>query len=164
MNNCQLVNGQEEVLTRTDADKTARDFVDAYAISLAICDLERGSFSIPSSCSPFRESTLAMLSAPVKPQLHASTLEITECLRDMAPSDAAWNTWVNYRHQAMRFCQASLAENQKGKPAARSTGEATHQCHFSRLRRSTIPTTDKDSRKADHAGRGRYGGSSTVIE
>lgn len=115
VNNCQLVNGQEEALARTDTDKTGRDFVDAYAISLAICDLERGSFSIPSSCAPFRESTLSMIPAPVKPQLHVSTLEITECLKDMALSDAAWNTWVNYRHQAMRFCQASLAENQKGK-------------------------------------------------
>ena len=114
VNNCQLINGQNDVHTRSNNDGEARDFVDAYAISLAICDLERGSFVIPRTCSHFRESTLAEIPVPVKPQLHVSTHQITECLGDLAPSDAAWNTWVNYRHQAMRFCQASLSENQRG--------------------------------------------------
>ncbi|CAM1506448.1 Fc.00g060890.m01.CDS01 [Cosmosporella sp. VM-42] len=113
VNNCQLVNGQDETLTRTDTDRAARDFVDAYAIGLAICDLERGSFRIPPTCSQFQESTLATIPVPVRPQLHVSTQDITECLRDLAHSDSAWNTWVNYRHQAVRFCEASLAENKK---------------------------------------------------
>lgn len=114
VNNCQLINEQDDVHSRSNSDRAARDFVDAYAISLAICDLERGSFVIPRTCSHFRESTLVAIPVPVKPLLHVSTRQITDCLGDIAPSDAAWNTWVNYRHQAMRFCQASLAENQKG--------------------------------------------------
>jgi hypothetical protein len=88
--------------------------VDSYAASLAICDLERGSFRIPVSCSKFRESTLATLSASPIPQIHVSTVEIDECLEGLAQSDSAWNTWVSYRHKALRFCDAARADHQKG--------------------------------------------------
>ncbi|KAH7261032.1 uncharacterized protein BKA55DRAFT_504888 [Fusarium redolens] len=113
VNNCHLLDGQDDAKVHIDSGRAARDFVDSYAASLAICDLERGSFRIPVSCSKFRESTLATLSTPAIPQLHVSTVEIDECLEGLAQSDSAWNTWVSYRHKSLRFCDAARADHQK---------------------------------------------------
>ncbi|KPM42536.1 hypothetical protein AK830_g3973 [Neonectria ditissima] len=113
VNNCHLLDGQDEATVHIDSGRATRDFVDSYAASLAICDLERGSFSIPPSCSKFREAALAVLPVPVQPQLHVSTPEIDDCLEGLARSDSAWNTWVSYRHKALRFCEAARADNEK---------------------------------------------------
>ncbi|PTB76682.1 hypothetical protein M440DRAFT_1438458 [Trichoderma longibrachiatum ATCC 18648] len=113
VNNCQLLDGRDEATILTDTGRAARDFVDSYAASLAICDLERGSFVIPSSCSKFQESFLARMPPPTKPQLHVTTSEIDACLEGMAQSDSAWNTWVSYRHKTLRFCEAARADNEK---------------------------------------------------
>jgi hypothetical protein len=114
VSNCQLLEGRDDQEVVASANRLARDFVDSYAASLAICDLERGSFSIPSSCSLFKEAALSNLPIPQQPQLHVSTQEIDMCLEGLALSDSAWNTWVSYRHKAVRFCEVSRAENQKG--------------------------------------------------
>lgn len=115
VSNCQLLDGQDDATVLTDSGRATRDFVDFYAASLAICDLERGSFVIPPVCSKFREPALASLPALQKPQLHVSTSEIDNCLEGLAQSDSAWNTWVSYRHKALRFCEAARGENEKGK-------------------------------------------------
>lgn len=114
VNNCQLLEGKNVATVLTDSGRAARDFVDSYAASLAICDLERGSFRIPPTCIKFRESTLSALSIPSKAELHVSTSEIDKCLEGLAQSDSAWNTWVSYRHKALRFCEAARADNEKG--------------------------------------------------
>lgn len=115
VNNCQLLDGRDDKTILTDSGRAARDFVDSYAASLAICDLERGSFAIPSVCSKFQESTLARIAPPTKPQLHVTTAEIDDCLEGLAQSDSAWNTWVSYRHKTLRFCEAARADNEKGR-------------------------------------------------
>ncbi|KAM0416570.1 hypothetical protein ACHAPD_005499 [Fusarium lateritium] len=114
VNNCHLLNGQDDVKIHLDSGRAARDFVDFYAASLAICDLERGSFLIPKPCFKFREPFLAALPVPTAAKLHVSTNEIDECLEGLAQSDSAWNTWVSYRHKALRFCDAARVDNQKG--------------------------------------------------
>ncbi|KAH8722129.1 hypothetical protein BGZ61DRAFT_572420 [Ilyonectria robusta] len=113
VNNCHLLDGQDEATVHMDSGRAARDFVDSYAASLAICDLERGSFVIPPTCSLFREATLAALPISTQPQLHVSTPEIDDCLEGLAQSDSAWNTWVSYRHKTLRFCEAARADNEK---------------------------------------------------
>ncbi|PHH60735.1 hypothetical protein CDD81_1317 [Ophiocordyceps australis] len=115
VNNCQLLDGQNDATILTDSGRATRDFVDSYAASLAICDLERGSFAIPKSCSKFRETALSVIPIPTRPQLHVSTLEIDNCLEGLARSDSAWNTWVSYRHKALRFCEAARVETEKDK-------------------------------------------------
>jgi hypothetical protein len=115
VNNCHLLDGQDEATVHLDSGRAARDFVDSYAASLAICDLERGSFAIPSNCFKFREPALAALPVPKHPHLHVSTPEIDNCLEGLAQSDSAWNTWVSYRHKALRFCEVARAENEKGR-------------------------------------------------
>ncbi|KAG6035808.1 hypothetical protein E4U19_004306 [Claviceps sp. Clav32 group G5] len=111
--NCQLLDGKNEASVLADTGRAARDFVDFFAASLAICDLERANFDIPSPCLKFRESVLANLPMPSKPQLHVVTAEIDKCLEGLARSDSAWSTWVSYRHKALRFCEAAQAGNEK---------------------------------------------------
>lgn len=122
VNNCHLLDGQDDATVHTDSGRAARDFVDSYAASLAICDLERGSFTIPYSCANFREPILAVLPIPSEPRLHVPTIEIDKCLEGLAQSDSAWNTWVSYRHKALRFCEAARADNEKGKQQSAGLG------------------------------------------
>lgn len=114
VNNCQLLEGKDDATILTDSGRQIRDFVDAYAASLAICDLERGRFEIPKECTPFREPVLSHLTPQTKYQLHVSSDEIGNCLSALGASDSAWNTWVSYRHKALRFCEAARADNEKG--------------------------------------------------
>ncbi|KAI0120623.1 hypothetical protein BJ170DRAFT_589033 [Xylariales sp. AK1849] len=113
VNNCQLLEGKDEAAMLTDSGRQIRDLVDAYAASLAICDLERGSFGIPWECTKFRESTLSQLSVYDDAHLHVTSREIDGCLSGLAASDSAWSTWVSYRHKALRFCEAARADNEK---------------------------------------------------
>ncbi|KAK1672955.1 nuclear membrane fusion protein Kar5 [Colletotrichum godetiae] len=113
VNNCQLLEGKDDATVLIDSGRQIRDFVDSYAASLAICDLERGSFVIPSGCAPFRERALANLPVSKVAQLHVSPRQIDSCLSGLAKSDSAWNTWVSYRHKALRFCEAARADNDK---------------------------------------------------
>ncbi|EAQ91634.1 hypothetical protein CHGG_03569 [Chaetomium globosum CBS 148.51] len=113
VNNCELVDGKDEATILTDSGQKVRDFVDSYAASLAICDLERGNFVIPAECAKFREPSLSQIAIRNEPQLHVSSGEIGLCLAALAASDAAWNTWVSYRHKALRFCEAARADHEK---------------------------------------------------
>lgn len=115
VNNCQLLDGKDEASILTDSGRQIRDFVDSYAASLAICDLERGSFDIPSACAQFREPVLAHLPASSHAVLHVTSKQIDSCLVGLATSDSAWNTWISYRHKALRFCEAARADNEKSK-------------------------------------------------
>ena len=113
VDNCQLLEGKDEATFLTDSGRQLRDFVDAFAASLAICDLERGPFKIPLECAPFRESTLSNLPVGGPPTLHVNSWEIDRCLNALGDSDAAWNTWISYRHSALRFCEAARADNER---------------------------------------------------
>ncbi|KAI1129393.1 hypothetical protein F5Y10DRAFT_291136 [Nemania abortiva] len=113
VNNCQLLEGKDEATVLTDSGRKIRDFVDSYAASLAICDLERGRFAIPPECSKFQEPTLSQLPIQNVAHLHVTSAEIDECLSGLGASDSAWNTWVSYRHKALRFCEAARADNEK---------------------------------------------------
>ncbi|KFA61519.1 hypothetical protein S40285_04536 [Stachybotrys chlorohalonatus IBT 40285] len=107
INDCQLLDGQNEATLLTDTGRAIQDFVAGYAASLAICDLERGNFHIPSACAKFREPELARLSRSSSPKLYASTLEINRCLEGLKQSDSAWITWVTYSHKTFNFCKAA---------------------------------------------------------
>jgi hypothetical protein len=112
--NCQLLDGKNEATVFTDSARQIRDFVDSYAASMAICDLERGRFTIPSVCDKFREPTLGQLSIDGQARLHVTSREIDHCLSGLAAENSAWSTWVSYRHKALRFCEAARADQEKG--------------------------------------------------
>ncbi|KAI1326581.1 hypothetical protein F5Y16DRAFT_374674 [Xylariaceae sp. FL0255] len=111
--NCQLLEGKDETTVLTDSGRKIRDFVDSYAASLAICDLERGSFTIPRECAKFQEAVLIQMPLQDTANLHVTTREIDVCLSSLATSNSAWNTWVSYRHKALRFCEAARADHDK---------------------------------------------------
>ncbi|KAI0973287.1 hypothetical protein F4678DRAFT_426348 [Xylaria arbuscula] len=113
VNNCQVLEGKDEATVLTDSGRKIRDFVDSYAASLAICDLERGGFDIPRECTKFQEPTLNQLPMRNAAHLHVTSTEIDSCLSGLGASDSAWNTWVSYRHKALRFCEAARADNDK---------------------------------------------------
>ncbi|TLD23714.1 hypothetical protein PspLS_06925 [Pyricularia sp. CBS 133598] len=111
--NCQLLDGKDEATILTDSGRLIRDFVEAYAASLAICDLERGDFHIPSACSPFREPALAKVSAQGDLALHVSSPQIQACISGLKSPDSAWGTYISYRHKALQFCEAARADQEK---------------------------------------------------
>ncbi|ROW13508.1 hypothetical protein VPNG_04426 [Cytospora leucostoma] len=111
--NCQLLDGKDEATILTDSGRQIRDFVDSYAASMAICDLERGRFDIPSACERFREPVLVQLPHSDQAQLHVTAHEIDNCLSGLASENSAWSTWVSYRHKALRFCEAARADQEK---------------------------------------------------
>ncbi|KIH89587.1 hypothetical protein SPBR_07014 [Sporothrix brasiliensis 5110] len=113
VNNCQILEGKDDATVLTDSGRRARDFVDSYAASLAICDLERASFSIPPACEPFREPTLSRTPLSDTAQLHVPEAQIRACLAGLGESPSAWNTWVSYSHKAVRFCEAARADHEK---------------------------------------------------
>ncbi|KAI0113411.1 hypothetical protein F4814DRAFT_460520 [Daldinia grandis] len=98
VNNCEVLEGKNEASVLTESGRKIRDFVDSYAASLAICDLERGKFQIPRECTNFRESVLSQLPIQSLGHLHVSSAE---------------NTWISYRHKALRFCEAARVDNEK---------------------------------------------------
>lgn len=112
--NCQLLDGKDDATILTDSGRQIRDFVDSYAASMAICDLERGRFDIPQSCDKFREPVLAQLPLVDAAQLHVTSREIDLCLSGLAGENSAWATWVSYRHKALRFCEAARVDQEKG--------------------------------------------------
>ncbi|KAM3440887.1 hypothetical protein NHJ13734_003097 [Beauveria thailandica] len=113
VNNCHLLHGQDETVELANTGRLTRDFIDSYAAGLAICDLERGSFVIPRDCAKFREPALAKIEVGKTPHLHVSTAEIDKCLEGLAQSDSSWNTWISYRHKAVRFCEIAKSDNDK---------------------------------------------------
>ncbi|KAJ2894856.1 hypothetical protein MKZ38_007174 [Zalerion maritima] len=112
-NNCKLLEGKDDAAVLTDTGRRMTDFVDSYAASLAICDLERGAFAIPSSCSKFTESSLRRVSDTGRAELHVNTREIEECLAGLGKDPSAWNTWVSYKHKALMVCEAGRADSNK---------------------------------------------------
>ncbi|KAI1457002.1 hypothetical protein F4805DRAFT_458172 [Annulohypoxylon moriforme] len=145
VNNCEVLESKNEATVLTDSGRKIRDFVDSYAASLAICDLERGSFNIPRACANFREPVLNQLPLQNSGQLH--------------------NTWVNYRHKALRFCEAARADNEKAqqillferltKIMGRFTDDVDEQFeqHMTNLgtrAQSTSDKIDELSPKVDH--------------
>ncbi|KAL1880583.1 hypothetical protein VTK73DRAFT_5388 [Phialemonium thermophilum] len=113
VNNCQLLDGKDEATVLTDSGSQLRDFIDSYAASLAICDLERGRFAIPAECCEFRDTALSRVSISSEATLHVTSEDIDRCLSALGTSDAAWNTWVSYRHKALRFCEAARIDNER---------------------------------------------------
>lgn len=113
--NCQLLDGKDEATVLTDSGRLIRDFVEAYAVSLAICDLERGDFHIPSECSPFREPALIKVSAQRDFSLHVSSSQIQACISGLKSPDSAWGTYISYRHKALQFCEAARADQEKSR-------------------------------------------------
>lgn len=111
--NChQLVDHEDSTVEHNGP--LVRDLVDAYAASLALCDLERGRVPIPKQCWKFREDTLKRLQPQSNPSLHVSGKEINDCIHAFASDNKMWETWHNYRHRTEIYCQVAGSDKEKG--------------------------------------------------
>ncbi|KAH7029502.1 uncharacterized protein B0I36DRAFT_244012 [Microdochium trichocladiopsis] len=112
-NNCQVLEGKDDASVLTDSGRHIRDFLESYAVSLAICDLERGNKTIPAECTMFRESSLVQFPVQTTAHLHVTSDEIQACLSTFASSAVVWGTYISHKQNALRFCEAAMSENSR---------------------------------------------------
>ncbi|KAG9245100.1 hypothetical protein BJ878DRAFT_541623 [Calycina marina] len=107
MNNCQGLENVGESDYEYNSAHLQRHHVESFAASLAICDLERGGFAIPTPCLPFTSSSLIQASRDQKGNLQVSPDQVGSCLGGLAKDPSQWNTWLSYRDKALLFCRAA---------------------------------------------------------
>lgn len=116
INNCKLVDGKDYASIHTHSEHQVRTFMDMYSVSLALCDLDRGSFKIPPACAPFREEALIRVSINTdKPRLHVDDAVVRSCLAALGEEHSLWITYMSYKEKALQFCEAARRDNYKCK-------------------------------------------------
>jgi len=114
MNNCQGLEDVGESEYQFESAHLQRHHVESFAASLAICDLERGSFVIPSACLQFTSSSLMRASRDQKGNLQVSPDQVGSCLGALGQDHSHWMTWLSYRDKALLFCRAARFDIDKG--------------------------------------------------
>lgn len=114
MNNCQGLEGLSDSEYQLESAHIQRHHVESFAASLAICDLERGGFIIPSACRPFTSSFLLKASQEGKGNLQVTPDQVGLCLGALGQDHSHWSTWLSYRDKAQLFCRASRLDIDKG--------------------------------------------------
>lgn len=114
MNNCQGLEDVGEDSYQWDNGHLQRHHVESFAASLAICDLERGRFIIPQSCTLFTSSALHRISRDGRGKLQVSPEQVGGCLEALGQDHSHWNTWLSYRDKALLFCRAARTDIDKG--------------------------------------------------
>ena len=112
--NCRILEGKDDATMLTESGRHIRDFLESFAVSLAICDLERGNKTIPDACTKFRETSLAQIPVQKAAHLHVTSDEIESCLSTFAGSAVIWGTYISHKQNALRFCEAAMSENSRG--------------------------------------------------
>lgn len=114
MNNCESLEDVNENNYQLNSIHLQRHHVESFAASLAICDLERGRFSIPYTCQPFTSSVLLRMFHERKGKLETSPEQVGACLEALGQDHSHWNTWLSYRDKALLFCKAARIDIDKG--------------------------------------------------
>jgi len=115
MNNCQGLENIRESEYQFESAHLQRHHVESFAASLAICDLERGGFVIPSACLQFTSSSLTRASHEQEGNLHVSADQVGSCLEALGQDHSYWMTWLSYRDKALLFCRAARYDIDKGR-------------------------------------------------
>ena len=114
MNNCQGLDNAGESEYQYESAHLQRHHVESFAASLAICDLERGGFVIPSACLSFTSLSLIRASHDQKGNLQVSSDQVGSCLEALGQDHSLWMTWLSYRDKALLFCRAARFDIDKG--------------------------------------------------
>lgn len=115
MNNCRgLENIGEKEDYQLNSFGLQRHHVESFAASLAICDMERASFTIPDACTPFTGSALRHYIIHASGKLQVSPEHVSVCLQALGQDPSQWNTWLSYRDKALLFCRAARLDIDKG--------------------------------------------------
>ena len=115
MDNCQGLENAGESEYQFESAHLQRHHVESFAASLAICDLERGGFFIPSACLPFTSSSLMRATRDQKGNLQVSPDQVGLCLGALGQDHSHWMTWLSYRDKTLLFCRAARFGIDKGK-------------------------------------------------
>ncbi|KAH8816172.1 hypothetical protein F5884DRAFT_775233 [Xylogone sp. PMI_703] len=113
LNNCQDLEEINEENYELHSTRLQRQHVESFALSLAICDLERIKFAIPSSCEPFGSVALGLASEGEQSGLRVSSEQVGQCLEALGRDHTYWITWTSYRDKALLFCRAARIDIDK---------------------------------------------------
>lgn len=119
MSSCQLF---QELEVHSDGSVANRnggriqDYIDSFAISRAICDLETARAIIPRECELFRDTALlsVMNSKSVK-SLDISHDRIGQCMKGLHSDQKSWTSYNSNKDSAALLCRASRLDIDKGK-------------------------------------------------
>jgi hypothetical protein len=119
MSSCQLfqeleVRGEGSLATKGVG--RLQDYIDSFAISRAICDLETAHAIIPQVCEPFQE--LALRNIMNSKSIQASEIsheEIGQCMEGLHSDQKSWTSYNSNRDSAALLCRASRLDIDKGK-------------------------------------------------
>jgi hypothetical protein len=118
MNDCQLlegVDGPKDPRITTGIEGRLEDYINGYAASLAICDIEAAQGPVPEACEPFRETALLKFTERrSSDKLHVSKAQIDLCMHGLINVPTSWTSWTSSRDRATLFCRASRIDIEKG--------------------------------------------------
>jgi hypothetical protein len=119
MSSCQLfqeleVHGDGSLVTRGGG--RLQDYIDSFAISRAICDLETAHAIIPNECRLFREpALLTVMNSNSLQGLEISHDQIGQCMKGLHSDQKSWTSYNSNRDSAALLCRASRLDIDKGK-------------------------------------------------
>lgn len=113
LNNCQNLEEISEENYDLLSERLQRQHVESFALSLAMCDLERIKFAIPDSCRAFGSKALNLAFESGSAGLRVSSEQVGECLEALGRDHTYWITWTSYRDKALLFCRAARIDIDK---------------------------------------------------
>jgi hypothetical protein len=119
MSSCQLfqeleLHGEGSIAIRGGG--RLQDYIDSFAISRAICDLETAHAVIPLVCESFREpALLGVMNSKGVQGLYISHEQIGLCMKGLHSDQKSWTSYNSNRDSAALLCRASRLDIDKGK-------------------------------------------------
>lgn len=119
MSSCQLfqeleVHSHGSLVTRGGG--RLQDYIDSFAISRAICDLETAHAVIPEACGLFREpALLRVMNSKDTQGLDISHEQIGQCMKALHSDQKSWTSYNSNKESATLLCRASRLDIDKGK-------------------------------------------------
>ena len=119
MSSCQLfqeLEVQGEGSLATKGGGRLQNYIDSFAISRAICDLETAHAVIPHECEPFREQALlSVVNLKGVQYLDISHEQIGHCMKGLHSDQKSWTSYNSNRDSAALLCRASRLDIDKGR-------------------------------------------------
>lgn len=110
MKHCQLLEEFE-----SHAGDRLQDYIDSFAASLAICDLQAADANIPSLCDLFQEQTLQSIIISSNTQgLHASREQVGHCLKGLHSDQNSWVSFNGNKETANSLCRTAKDDIARG--------------------------------------------------
>jgi hypothetical protein len=119
MSSCQLFQELElhgEGSLATHGRGRLQDYINSFAISRAICDLETAHAVIPNVCESFQEpALLSVMDSRGAQGLEISHAQIGQCMKGLHSDQKSWTSYNSNRESAALLCRASRLDIDKGR-------------------------------------------------